>query len=223
MPPVPSQPLYPSFLWWRSDLGRRADFVWTTGHRTRNLLSHMIGSLNDLFLPNEDPILSPKASHQKSQGFEEMLCPLNNSVVCAASFVYWMYVLLPRWDYILVTLNKVTRTFSPASIPWRETVAVGTVEMGPSHQALTSTKRRALLIALGVLALKKQNSSSLTMCETQSCRELSGSSTSPSQLGIYPHSKESWEIIIHNYIRTQRKLEKVWMVPWKPQESIPHR
>lgn len=79
----------------------------------------MIGSLNDLFLPNEDPILSPKASHQESQGFEEILCPLNSSAVCTAeaSFVYQMYVLLPRWDYILVMLNKVTRTFSPASIP----------------------------------------------------------------------------------------------------------
>lgn len=39
--------------------------------------------------------------------------------------------------------------------------------MGPSHQGLTSTKHRVLLIALGILALKKQNSSSLTMCETQ--------------------------------------------------------
>lgn len=104
----------------------------------------------------------------------------------------------PNGTSILVTFNKVNRTSSPESIPRR--VVGRTVEMGPSHQALTFTKHSVLLIALGVLALKKQNSSRLTMCETQRCRELSGSSTSPSQLGIYPHSKEPWEIIIHNYL-----------------------
>lgn len=72
----------------------------------------MIGSLTDLLLPDEGPILSSKASHQESQEFEWILCPLNNS------FVYKMYVILQsQWDCILVTLNKVTRTFSPASIP----------------------------------------------------------------------------------------------------------
>lgn len=130
------------------------------------------------------------------------------------------YVFLAQWDCILVTQSEVTRTSSPASIPLRETVEEGMVEMGPSHQELTSTKRTVLLIALAVLALKEQNSSSLTMCETQSCRELSGSSTSPSQLGIYPHSKEPWEIIIHNYIWTERKLGKGVNGPMKTAGSI---
>lgn len=51
----------------------------------RNLLSLLIGSLADLLLPDKVPVLSPKASHQESLGFERIHCPL----ICVSNMCFY--------------------------------------------------------------------------------------------------------------------------------------